>query len=109
MTLLFHSPDASTLAARMLEESRGGLVPGVVRWKRFPDGFPDFFIEDVDAARHRHVAFLLSLPTPASVFEQLAVLMSLSQYPLASLTILLPFFPVGTMERVEYEGQVSQD
>jgi hypothetical protein len=32
---------------------------------------------------------------------------SLPRYMIKSLTVVLPYFPTGTMERVEEEGQIA--
>lgn len=37
----------------------------------------------------------------------MSVLLSLPQYGPHSIKIVLPFFPVGTMERVDIEGEIA--
>ena len=56
--------------------------------------------------RNQHVAFLASFHSPAVIFEQLSVIMQLPRMFVASFTLVLPFFPTGTAERVEDEGEV---
>ena len=41
------------------------------------------------------------------VFEQLSLIYSLPRYLVRSFRLILPFFPTGTMERIDTEGQVS--
>jgi phosphoribosylpyrophosphate synthetase len=41
------------------------------------------------------------------MFEQLAVIYALPRMFVASFTLILPFFPTGTSERVEDEGEVA--
>jgi len=36
-----------------------------------------------------------------------AVILSLPRYFARSLTLVLPYFPTGTMERIEQEGQIA--
>lgn len=98
---------------------------GEVSWKSFEDGFPNIMIEHVDKLRNRHCVFLADFLNPADLFHQLsrkvesdfyfwcvldfstAVIYSLPGYWAKSLTLVLPYFPTGTMERVDYEGQIA--
>lgn len=83
------------------EIERGDLV-----WERFPDGFPNLFLHKYGSLRTCHVSFLMSLDTLDSIFEQVSVLHELVRLGPRSLRMLLPYFPVATMERVDYEGQI---
>jgi len=85
-------------------------------------------IEKVDKLRNRHCLFLADFLNPADMFHQLSrtsiplsreshrtssrlfvvlVIYSLPGYWAKSLTIILPYFPTGTMERVDNEGQIA--
>jgi len=77
-----------------------------VEWKAFPDGFPNLFIEDVHELRGKDVYFFSSLLDACEVFAQMAVMYSLPRYLVRSLTVVLPYFPTATMERIDKEGQV---
>ena len=68
--------------------------------RKFADGFPDLFVEDAIKIRNRHVAFLASFHTPSVIFEQISVIYGLPRLFVASFTLVLPFFPTGTLERV---------
>ena len=50
--------------------------------------------------RNRHVAFLASFQTPASIFEQISIIYQLPRLFVGSFTLVLPYFPTGTAERV---------
>jgi hypothetical protein len=52
-------------------------------------------------------AFLASFNNPQTIFEQISVIYSLPKMFIASFTLILPFFPTGTAERVEREGEVG--
>jgi len=52
------------------------------------------------------VILLASFHDPAVVFEQLSLIYSLPRYLVRSFRLILPFFPTGTMERIDTEGQV---
>jgi phosphoribosylpyrophosphate synthetase len=54
-----------------------------------------------------HVLFLASLISNDATLSQFSVLIVLLQSFIKSLTIVLPFYPVGTNERVDMEGKVA--
>ena len=68
--------------------------------RKFADGFPDLFVEDAINIRNRHVALLASFHNPSVIFEQISVMYALPRLFVSSFTLVLPFFPTGTMERV---------
>lgn len=79
-------------------------------WKlcrKFADGFPNIFIPNAHGIRGQHVAFLASFSSPSVIFEQLSVMYALPKLFIASFTLVLPFFPTGTSERMEDEGDVA--
>lgn len=53
------------------------------------------------------MAFLASFSSPAVIFEQISVIFALPKLFIASFTLVLPFFPTGSFERVEEEGDVA--
>ena len=76
-------------------------------FRKFNDGFPNLFVRDATRIRNRHVAFLASFQSPASIFEQLSIIYQLPRMFVGSFTLVLPYFPTGTAERVEAEGDVA--
>lgn len=105
--VLFYAPDCKELAEKIAEASDGAVRLGKIRWKCFPDGFPDLFVHDATSIRNRHVGFLASFHDPALIFEQISIIYALPRLFIGSLTLVLPFFPTGTAERVEAEGEVA--
>lgn len=85
------------------------LVTDQFLWlsRSFADGFPNIFINNAEELRGQHVAFLASFSSPAQVFEQLSVIYALPRLFVASFTLVLPFFPTGSFERMEEEGDVA--
>jgi ribose-phosphate pyrophosphokinase len=104
--LLFHSPKTDTIARQMAEQNER-IELGVVDWKRFPDAWPNIMIRGFDDLRNRDVAYLASLDSPETVFEQWSVMLAIAEARPKSFRILLPYFPTGTMERIDMEGQVA--
>ena len=107
--VLFFAPEMKALAQKIAEEDvEGSAVElGDIDWRKFPDGFPDLFVNDAYGVRDRHVAFLASFHSPEVIFEQISIIYSLPKMFVASFTLILPFFPTGTSERVEREGEIA--
>lgn len=76
-------------------------------FRTFADGFPNLFISNAHTIRGRHVAFLASFSSPSVIFEQLSIIYALPKLFISSFTLILPFFPTGTSERMEDEGDVA--
>eukprot|EP00798_Chlamydomonas_sp_ICE-L_P007354 gene7354-477_t len=105
--ILFYSPPMEELAQKIVLAGEGSIKLGNMRWKRFADGFPDLFVEDAMSIRNKHCAFLGSFHDPSCIFEQMSVIYALPRLFVGSFTLVLPFFPTGTLERVETEGDVA--
>eukprot|EP00798_Chlamydomonas_sp_ICE-L_P022009 gene22009-29068_t len=105
--VLFYAPQTEALAKKVAAASLGAVTLGEMRWKRFADGFPDLFVKDAVDIRNKHVAFLGSFHDPSLIFEQMSVIYALPRLFVGSFTLVLPFFPTGTLERVETEGDVA--
>eukprot|EP00802_Teleaulax_amphioxeia_P012212 Tamp_12251.p1 GENE.Tamp_12251~~Tamp_12251.p1 ORF type:complete len:350 (+),score=65.58 Tamp_12251:62-1111(+) len=104
--VLLCSPKMSKLGEKVVRHTRNVSL-GSITWKKFPDGFPNIFVHDVESIKGCHVVFLASFSQAGEIFEQMSVLCSLPQYAPHSVKIILPFFPVGTMERVDREGEIA--
>ena len=74
---------------------------GEIRWNRFNDTFPNIFIKDSDDLVHKNVTFLASFSKADNVFAQLSVMYALAEFRPKSFRVLLPYFPTGTMERID--------
>jgi len=63
-------------------------------------------MEDEDALVGRDVAFLAAFETPLDSVVQRWVMNAFGPYQARSLTAILPYFPPGTMDRKEEEGDI---
>lgn len=104
--LLFYCVEAEDLARKVVAQSDHIQLQSI-NWRSFDDGFPNLFIQNAHDIRGRHVAFLASFSSPAVIFEQLSVIFALPMLFCASFTVVLPFFPTGSFERIEEEGDVA--
>ncbi|KAL6566523.1 ribose phosphate diphosphokinase subunit prs3 [Orobanche gracilis] len=103
---LFYCSEMKGLAERISLESDAVELRSI-NWRTFEDGFPNLFIPNAQGVRGQHVAFLASFSSPGVIFEQLSVIYALTKLFVASFTLVLPFFPTGTSERMEDEGDVA--
>jgi phosphoribosylpyrophosphate synthetase len=83
------------------------LLLNYYAFRRFADGFPNLYVRDAIRIRNRHVAFLASFDDPSVIFEQISIIYQLPRLFVGSFTLVLPYFPTGTAERVEAEGDVA--
>ncbi|KAK9277685.1 hypothetical protein L1049_007232 [Liquidambar formosana] len=103
---LFYCAETKALAERIAAES-DAIELRSITWRTFEDGFPNLFISNAHGIRGQHVAFLASFSSPAVIFEQLSVIYALPKLFVSSFALVLPFFPTGTSERMEEEGDVA--
>lgn len=96
------------LARELCGTSGDRFALGAIDWAAFPDSFPNLFLTDAaQLKKYRRVVFLASFHEPAVIFAQLSVIYSLPLYLAHSLSIVMPYFPTGTMERIDREGQIA--
>jgi ribose-phosphate pyrophosphokinase len=105
MTTILHCPQMSGLATRIA--AIGSMRKGAIRWATFSDGFPNMKIEEVESIRNRDVSFLACLENSAEIFRQLSAMYEIPRYAVRSFKVVLPYFPTGTMERVEEPGEIA--
>ncbi|KZV27200.1 ribose-phosphate pyrophosphokinase 4 [Dorcoceras hygrometricum] len=103
---LFYCEEAEKLAREVAAQSDLIRLQSI-NWRSFDDGFPNLFINNAQDIRGQHIAFLASFSSTAVIFEQLSVIYALPMLFAASFTVVLPFFPTGSFERIEEEGDVA--
>lgn len=105
---LFCCPQMDLMVGRIVAAHGSVIVTGQIDWNYFQDGWPDFRIimEHENSLRGSDVAFLASFREAGDVFKQCAVMSAIHAYQARSLTIILPFFPTGTMDRPDKRGRV---
>eukprot|EP00897_Mesotaenium_endlicherianum_P008569 jgi/Mesen1/7740/ME000407S06952 len=103
---LFYCREAEELA-RKVAAGNDYIELRPIKWSQFADGYPNLNVPNAHGIRNRHVAFLASFSSPGAIFEQLSVIYALPRMFVSSFTLVLPFFPTGTYERMEDEGDVA--
>lgn len=79
-------------------------------WDKFPDGTDHIMLGGFtpdNVVRGSHVLFLACFADNGATLSQYHALVCLAESFVESLTIVLPYFPTGTMERVTKEGEVA--
>lgn len=108
--VLFYHHSCEKLARSIALSGKVDL--GSISWQNFSDGWPSLEVESNEKIKKmvkgRDVVFLASFK-PDNIFEQMGVIYALPRYQANSFRIILPYFPVGTMERVEEgrEGEIA--
>ncbi|KVI05775.1 Phosphoribosyltransferase domain-containing protein [Cynara cardunculus var. scolymus] len=103
---LFYAAEMEALAKRIAAQS-DAIELRSINWRKFEDGFPNLSIPNAHGIRGEHVAFLASFSSPGVIFEQLSISYALPKLFISSFTLVLPFFPTGTSERMEDEGDIA--
>lgn len=106
MIYLYSCPQMAELAEK-IACIHPDVICGKIDWACFRDGFPNIRVKDVFSARSRDIAFLSCFDTPGEIFRQLSVIYEIPRLAVRSFRVLLPYYPTGTMERVEEEGEIA--
>uniref|UniRef100_A0A7S0U286 Phosphoribosyltransferase domain-containing protein n=1 Tax=Hemiselmis andersenii TaxID=464988 RepID=A0A7S0U286_HEMAN len=80
------------------------------KWGKFADGTDEIEIGGFtpeNKIRGEHVLFLASFHNNDVTLSQFHVIQTLCESFVETLTVVLPYYPTGTMERVTKEGQVA--
>jgi len=98
------------LAKRLLASDPARFEYHETKWAKFPDGTDNIvvggFTPDNRVAR-RNVLFLANFDSNDSTLSQYYTLLMLCESFPRSLTVVLPFYPTATMERLTMEGTVA--
>jgi ribose-phosphate pyrophosphokinase len=96
-----------TALAERIAAGHADIRLGYIRWDTFDDGYPNILIDNIEAIRNHDVAFLASFDIPGDIFPQLSAIYEIPRYSVKSFKIVLPYYPTGTMERVDRDGQIA--
>eukprot|EP00475_Leptophrys_vorax_P037662 TRINITY_DN6518_c0_g1_i1.p1 TRINITY_DN6518_c0_g1~~TRINITY_DN6518_c0_g1_i1.p1 ORF type:complete len:341 (+),score=95.30 TRINITY_DN6518_c0_g1_i1:23-1024(+) len=104
-------PECEPMARNMVSLNPDKFVFFPSRWNKFPDsGMDDIELggfTPVNYIRGSHILFLASFHCNDATLSQVNALVALLESFIESMTIVLPFYPMGTMERVVKEGCVA--
>jgi len=108
--VIFAADPFREMALRMQAANPSRFRYFPIMWGKYPDGTDDITIEGfspVNNIASSHILFFASFHNNDVTLSQFSVLIVLLQSFIESMTIVLPFYPVGTNERVTIEGKVA--
>ena len=99
-TIITH-PNFDALGTELEARNPEQVSRAEIRFESFPDGWPNLFIEDVkEKVEHRDVTYVGDFSRPEYLFSNYAIIRGILDYYADKVRVIVPFFPVGTMERI---------
>ncbi len=106
--LVYHCTEMGWLADELVRREPKRFSKRRIDWHSFPDGTPNVFIHNINDCANRHVLFLASWSSQKEKDYQYKAMYVFARTPrVRTITVVLPFFPSATMERVDREGTVA--
>lgn len=102
--IIFYHDSTKELAKRVA--GWNNLETGKIQWKYYDDKWPNFRIEDLEKMKWRDIIFFAAFNEPADVFLQLCILYQFPEKKSGNLHVILPYYPVGTQDRADEEGEI---
>lgn len=79
-----------------------------VKMERFADNWPNIFIEDVkNMVEHKEVVYIWDFSNPSELFMNFSIIRWILDYYADELIVIMPYFPVWTMERIETKWEIA--
>lgn len=101
MKTLFSHPNFSDLEHTLVKNNPGTLQHGEASIQAFPDGWPNITIHDVkETVEHKDVTYIADFSESKNFFSNYAMIRALVDYYADKVRVIVPYFPVGTMERI---------
>lgn len=97
--VVFYHPSMKTLGENLISKSPSLYRRGGIRWDKFADGTPNITFENETYLENKKIIYFMSF-LEGDIFEQMSFMKVLPRQCIKSLDIYLPYYHVGTMERV---------
>eukprot|EP00041_Stephanoeca_diplocostata_P032769 m.1061051 g.1061051 ORF g.1061051 m.1061051 type:complete len:305 (+) comp24209_c0_seq122:380-1294(+) len=108
---IISSPPWVDLAMQLQQSNPQRFAYRETKWSKFEDSQMDNItiggFTPRNVMRGSNVLFMASFHNNDAILSQFQVLVALCESFIKSITVLLPYYPTGTMERVVTEGQVA--
>jgi len=106
-TILSH-PNFEYLAESIANDNNDKINKADISMKTFPDSWPNIFINDVkDLVEHREITYIWDFSKPEDLFINFAAIRWIIDYYADKVRVILPYFPVWTMERIETKWEIA--
>eukprot|EP01129_Flabellula_baltica_P005579 TRINITY_DN2034_c0_g1_i1.p1 TRINITY_DN2034_c0_g1~~TRINITY_DN2034_c0_g1_i1.p1 ORF type:complete len:312 (-),score=66.29 TRINITY_DN2034_c0_g1_i1:31-966(-) len=105
---LFYFPTVEQQVQPLINSPKIKSV-GQIDWNYFPDGTPNFRIHgfDENLIEGADILFYADFRNFSNILAQFSVLFVFCESFINSLTVVCPFYPTATMERVIEEGEIA--
>lgn len=108
MKTIFSHPHFSDMVDTLVERNPDDIQRWNVDMKTFPDGWPNIMIDNVKwDVEHQEVTYIADFSRPEDFFPNYAMIRSLVDYYADKVRVIIPYFPVGTMERISKKWEVA--
>lgn len=105
-TIITH-PNFSYLWEELSEQNED-IKLAKVRFEKFKDSWPNIFIENVnDDIEHKEITYIWDYSRPEELFTNYSIVRAITWYYASKVRIIVPFFPVWTMERIQEKWEVA--
>lgn len=92
---------------KQIAEKRDMNFPQV-QFQNFPDSWPDLFIDDIKGSvEHHDVTYIWDFSQPEDLFLNYSIMRGILDYYAGKLRVIMPYFPVGTMERISEKWEIA--
>ena len=92
---------------KQISEQRGMNFPQV-DFETFPDSWPNLFIDEVKGSiEHHDVTYIWDFSKPEDMFINYAMMRGILDYYAGKLRVIMPYFPVWTMERISKKWEIA--
>lgn len=105
-TIITH-PNFDILGENLVKNNPN-LIKGKLSFEAFPDGWTNNFIQNVDEEiQHQNIMYIADLSKKEYLFDNYATIRGILDYNPNKIDIIVPFFPVGTMERISKRWEIA--
>jgi ribose-phosphate pyrophosphokinase len=104
------APACESMASRLVTTHPARFTYHPTKWEKFPDGTDNIHVggfHPQNVISGQRVLFLASFHNNDVTLAQFQVMICLLQSFVREMVVVLPYSPVGTMDRVVREGQVA--
>lgn len=106
-TIITH-PNFNAMGEELEARNPASITRAKIRFESFPDGWPNLFIEDVkEKIEHKEVTYIGDFSRPEYLFPNYVIIRGILDYYADKVRVIVPYFPVGTMERISKKGEVA--
>ena len=106
-TIITH-PNFDYMWENIVESNQQWIVKAEVNFKSFDDSWPDLFVNKVkELIEHKDVTYIWDFSKPKDLFFNYALINWILDYYADKVRVILPYFPVWTMERIDVKGEIA--